>query len=248
MVPREVELNLSGCRGASTAEPGQGSPDRVTLARVCAGTPADIVRGVLRGLVVDFGGVLTDPGDDPGVSPMIDTDVGSAFGAELDPPFDTNGDPTDDTPVDDTPTARPVDTDAGSGRLAGAATTIAATAPGSRPYREPPLLRAVRVARRHGVRTALLSNADTLAVGRDSWAAVFDSVVLSGEVGFGKPDLRIYLLAAERIGLPPESCVFVDDLAGNVHGAVRAGMVGVHHQDVHTTLDELAVLFGFALR
>jgi FMN phosphatase YigB (HAD superfamily) len=37
--------------------------------------------------------------------------------------------------------------------------------------------------------------------------------------------------------------VFVDDMASNVRGAVRAGMVGVHHTDVDTTLSELNALF-----
>ena len=97
-------------------------------------------------------------------------------------------------------------------------------------------------ARKHGLRTALLSNADKL--GDDDIADLFDTVVLSGQVGFGKPDVRIYLLTAERLGLTPEECVFVDDMVSNVRGAVRAGMVGVHHRDVDTTLMELNALFG----
>ncbi|HYS40710.1 MAG TPA: HAD-IA family hydrolase [Pseudonocardiaceae bacterium] len=100
----------------------------------------------------------------------------------------------------------------------------------------------VTVARQRGLRTALLSNADKL--GDDDIAELFDTVVLSGQVGFGKPDIRIYLLTAERLGLTPEQCVFVDDMVSNVRGAVRAGMVGVHHTDVDTTLSELNALFG----
>jgi len=41
--------------------------------------------------------------------------------------------------------------------------------------------------------------------------------------------------------------VFVDDIATNVRGAVAAGMVGVHHVDTGTTLEELEALFGIAL-
>jgi HAD superfamily hydrolase (TIGR01509 family) len=100
----------------------------------------------------------------------------------------------------------------------------------------------VTVAQERGLRTALLSNADKL--GDDDIAELFDTVVLSGQVGFGKPDIRIYLLTAERLGLTPEQCVFVDDMVPNVRGAVRAGMVGVHHTDVDTTLSELNALFG----
>jgi epoxide hydrolase-like predicted phosphatase len=105
----------------------------------------------------------------------------------------------------------------------------------------------VAAARRHGLRTALLSNADKLGddkVGDDDIADLFDTIVLSGQIGFGKPDVRIYLLTAERLGLTPEECVFVDDMVSNVRGAVRAGMVGVHHRDLDTTLMELNALFG----
>jgi putative hydrolase of the HAD superfamily len=110
---------------------------------------------------------------------------------------------------------------------------------------EPALAAALPVARARGLKIGLLSNADRLGAG--DWAQVFDAVVLSGEEGFGKPDPRIYRIAAQRLGLPPESCVFVDDLAGNVRGAAAVGMVGVHHQDPDTTLAELAALFGFPL-
>ena len=150
------------------------------------------------------------------------------------------------------------------------------TDPGDSDGDERPLLTAVVRARAHGLRTGLLSNADGLAtnglpgngLGPHGLAAnglaangpaangpatnglgsVFDAVVLSGEVGFGKPDLRIYLLAADRLGLVPEQCVFVDDLASNVRAAVRAGMVGVHHTAVDTTLTELNALFGLDFR
>jgi epoxide hydrolase-like predicted phosphatase len=122
------------------------------------------------------------------------------------------------------------------------------TDPGDGAEDDRPLLDAVANARSNGLRVGLLSNADGLGPGEDDVAAFFDAVVLSGRVGFGKPDPRIYLLAAERLGLVPEQCVFVDDLAANVHGAVRAGMVGVHHVDVATTLDELTALFGLSFR
>jgi putative hydrolase of the HAD superfamily len=109
---------------------------------------------------------------------------------------------------------------------------------------EPPLIGAVLAARRAGIRTALLSNAD----GPDEpipWLeALFDVLVFSGDVGMAKPDPAIYQLAVSRIGLSPGECVFVDDLAVNVRGAVAAGLVGVHHTSVVSTLAELSVLLG----
>jgi putative hydrolase of the HAD superfamily len=39
---------------------------------------------------------------------------------------------------------------------------------------------------------------------------LFDQVVLSCDVGFAKPDLRIYRLALERLGIAPGDALFVD--------------------------------------
>ena len=58
-------------------------------------------------------------------------------------------------------------------------------------------------------------------------AELFDAWVISGEVGLRKPDPAIYELAAERLGLPPDACVFVDDLPGNLKPALALGMATV---------------------
>jgi putative hydrolase of the HAD superfamily len=114
--------------------------------------------------------------------------------------------------------------------------------------REPVMVTVVRRAHDAGIRTALLSNSWSMsAYDRDAWEQTFDAVVISGEVGMRKPDREIYLHTAAQIGLPAAACVFVDDLAGNVRGAVAAGMVGVHHVSASATVAELAALFGDAL-
>jgi putative hydrolase of the HAD superfamily len=85
-------------------------------------------------------------------------------------------------------------------------------------------------ARRAGVRTGLLSN--SWGTGFYPWDRLethFDVTVISGEVGLRKPDPDIYLLAAERVGVPPGSCAFVDDLERNVEVARELGMLGVWH-------------------
>jgi epoxide hydrolase-like predicted phosphatase len=112
----------------------------------------------------------------------------------------------------------------------------------------PPMVEAVAAAKRQGVATALLSNSWGAEYDRTGWDALFDAVVISGEVGLRKPEPAIYQLAAERLGARPQECVFVDDLAPNVQGAVAAGMVGVHHTDITATLDELETLLGVSLR
>ena len=58
-------------------------------------------------------------------------------------------------------------------------------------------------AKEHGVRTALLSNSWGFDYDRVGWDALFDVVVISGEVGLRKPDEEIYLLTAQRLGVEP---------------------------------------------
>ena len=111
------------------------------------------------------------------------------------------------------------------------------------------MIEAVRTAREHGLRTGLLSNSwgNRDSYEFDHFDTLFDAVVISGEVGLRKPDPEIYALAARDVGVPPGECVFVDDIAANVRGAVAAGMVGVHHTDYATTLAELEALFELPL-
>ena len=114
--------------------------------------------------------------------------------------------------------------------------------------RAPRMTRVLVTAKRHGLRTALLSNSWGGYYDRGDWAGLFDAVVISGEVGLRKPDAEIFLLTARRMGLRPRQCVFVDDLAVNVRGAVEVGMVGVHHTNAESTADELEALFGLPFR
>lgn len=100
------------------------------------------------------------------------------------------------------------------------------------------LIRALRPPYRIGV----LSNADRSLEGRirDGMgiADMFDDVVCSAIVGLAKPDPAIYLLAAERLGVPPEECLFVDDASRNVEAAAALGMTAVHYRIHHG--DDLA--------
>jgi HAD superfamily hydrolase (TIGR01509 family) len=72
--------------------------------------------------------------------------------------------------------------------------------------------------------------------------------VISGEVGLRKPHREMYALGAERIGLPPAECVFVDDLGVNLASAAKLGMTTVHHRAADETIPELERLLGVSLR
>ncbi len=111
------------------------------------------------------------------------------------------------------------------------------------------MLHAVGRARAGGIRTGLVSNSwGTRRYPRDVLAELFDGVVISGEVGIRKPTPEIYALGARSIGLEPEACVFVDDLPFNLTPAAELGMATVHHRATEETLGELERLLGVSLR
>ncbi|HEV3128067.1 MAG TPA: HAD family phosphatase [Solirubrobacteraceae bacterium] len=118
---------------------------------------------------------------------------------------------------------------------------------GSRP--DEAMLSAVRRARQAGIRTGLISNSwGTRRYDRTQLSALFDGVVISGEVGMRKPAPEIYALGAERIGLPAAQCVFVDDLPFNLDPAQQLGMATVHHTGATETIGELERLLDVELR
>jgi putative hydrolase of the HAD superfamily len=107
------------------------------------------------------------------------------------------------------------------------------------------MLDGVRAARHAGARTGLLSNSWGAATAYDPalLEELFDAWVISSEVGLRKPDPAIYELAAERLGLAPAACVFVDDLPGNLKPARALGMATVLHRgDAAATLAEVGAL------
>ena len=111
-----------------------------------------------------------------------------------------------------------------------------------------PMVDAVLSARRQGVRTGLISNSwGTRRYDRAQLAELFDGVVISGEVGIRKPAPEIYQLGAERIGLAPAACIFVDDLSFNLGPAAELGMATVHHIRARETIAELERLLGIRL-
>jgi epoxide hydrolase-like predicted phosphatase len=111
------------------------------------------------------------------------------------------------------------------------------------------MVEAVRRARAAGVRTGLLSN--SMGAGRydrSAFPELFDGIVISGEVGMHKPQPEIFELACERVGLAPADCVFVDDLRENCKGAEAVGMTAILHRGADTTLPELERLLEVELR
>jgi putative hydrolase of the HAD superfamily len=117
---------------------------------------------------------------------------------------------------------------------------------GMRP--DQPMVAAVREIRAAGLVTGLISNSwSTAHYDRKMLAELFDTVVISAEVHMHKPQPEIYRLAAERAGVDPTECIFVDDLRENCEGAEAVGMTAVRHRNAAETTAKLVELTGFKL-
>jgi putative hydrolase of the HAD superfamily len=111
------------------------------------------------------------------------------------------------------------------------------------------MVQAVRMARAGGIRTALVSNSwGVHRYPHDMFDELFDGVVISGEEGMRKPDRRMYELGAERAGVAPRECVFVDDLHFNLTPAEELGMATVLHTDADSSIPRLEALLDLPLR
>ena len=98
-----------------------------------------------------------------------------------------------------------------------------------------------------GVPTALLSNSWGGGYPTELFPDMFDAVVISAEVGMRKPELRIFLHAAQLLGLAPEECVFIDDIQANISAAEQVGFTGVLHSAAADTARQVADLLGAPL-
>jgi beta-phosphoglucomutase len=91
-----------------------------------------------------------------------------------------------------------------------------------------PLIDALRSA---GFRLAVGSSGPPenveLILSRLGGASLFDGVVHGRDVHRGKPDPEVFLLAAERAGIPPPAAAVVEDAAPGIEAATRAGMASV---------------------
>ena len=106
----------------------------------------------------------------------------------------------------------------------------------------------IRTLRAAGFSTALLSNSwGCDEYPRADFPGLFDAVVISGECGMRKPEQAIFLHAAKSLGLEPEQCVFIDDIEANVAAAAACGMTGVHHTEAAQTAAALRDLLGVPL-
>jgi len=89
----------------------------------------------------------------------------------------------------------------------------------------------------------LLSNTDPLhfnyIVSTFPIVSILEKWILSYEVGFKKPDARIFQRAMEWASVEPEKILFIDDTKGHVEAAISLGMQGVHFISATKLREEL---------
>ena len=107
---------------------------------------------------------------------------------------------------------------------------------------DPAMFALVEDLRAADVRVGLLSNSWGNTYPRERIDALFDPVVISGEVGMRKPLSPIYELALERLGIPAGRVLFIDDAEPNILGARCVGLQALLHTDAVTTRAALAAL------
>lgn len=116
---------------------------------------------------------------------------------------------------------------------------------------ESTVIAAAAAARRAGVKVGILSN----TVGLSPWnlydgyaiETLYDAVVLSETHGVRKPEPEIFHLVLRELGLAAQDCVFVDDTEQYLAPAAELGFATVHAVDPGRTVAALEDLLGVPL-
>ena len=102
-------------------------------------------------------------------------------------------------------------------------------------YRDESTLAWMRDLKARGFRIGILTNMCTTFAKLfrkhfPDFIALADALVISGEEHLYKPQREIYDLLVDRIGLPPETLCFIDDVEANCQGARDAGWQAVRYE------------------
>ena len=104
--------------------------------------------------------------------------------------------------------------------------------------------------KRDGYSIYLLSNASVLQ--HEYWpkfpvSRLFDGKLISCDVGIVKPCHRIYQVFTDRFSLNAEECLFIDDAAANVAGAIACGWQGIVFHGSSEELERKLKLAGVSV-
>jgi epoxide hydrolase-like predicted phosphatase len=113
--------------------------------------------------------------------------------------------------------------------------------------RNQPLLDLIKTLRAD-YQTAMLSNVTQQGIERrfpnDELAEYFDEVVISSVIGFAKPDAEAYQITAEKLGVEPAACVFIDDRPDFCVAAEQVGMRAITYESYEQHKRELTEVLG----
>jgi putative hydrolase of the HAD superfamily len=113
-----------------------------------------------------------------------------------------------------------------------------------------PMIALMRELKASGLKMAMLTN--NVREWEPLWRSmlpvdeIFEQIVDSGFVGCRKPEPRIYELTLERIGMPAEACLFIDDLQANCEAAEATGMRAVRFRNNEQAIAEIRAALGQA--
>jgi len=113
-----------------------------------------------------------------------------------------------------------------------------------------PMIALMRELQAGGLKMAMLTN--NVREWEPLWRSmlpvdeIFEEIVDSAFVGCRKPEPRIYELTLERIGMPAEACLFIDDLQVNCEGAEAVGMQAVHFRENEQAIGEVRAALASA--
>ncbi|MFD4367541.1 HAD family hydrolase [Rhodococcus sp. NPDC058521] len=94
-----------------------------------------------------------------------------------------------------------------------------------------------------GTRVGILSN--NVVEWEPYWRSMIDlddvlvGMIDSCKVGFRKPDAQIFDIAAASVGVAPEQCILIDDLAENCAAARTSGWEAVQFHDAQQSISEV---------
>jgi epoxide hydrolase-like predicted phosphatase len=106
-------------------------------------------------------------------------------------------------------------------------------------------MRNVVIKLKKNYKIGLLSNHNEMLPDLDKkyhFKSDFDEVVISYEVGYRKPDSKIYKIILRRMKVKPEHSLFIDDNERNVKAAIDLKMKGIVFKNSKQLLKELKKL------
>lgn len=106
------------------------------------------------------------------------------------------------------------------------------------------LIRELKADFKIGLMSNISSNWITKEFLSEGEQQLFDTMVLSYEVGMIKPDPRMYILACERLRVAPHEALMVDDREAYVEGAREAGMSGIVYENLRSFTQQLNELLN----